>query len=163
MTKVLRMGMLAALLALVGCDAQKISELTPGESTEADVRAKFGTPSDVWEEADGRRVLEFTRQPEGARNWQMTIDAQGKLVTYKNVLTAENLARIRPGMSELEVRRLVGRPGKVTPFALRQETTWDYRFLETPSTTAMYVVTFGGDGKVKSTLRMDDPRADVGK
>ncbi|MBU6435920.1 MAG: outer membrane protein assembly factor BamE [Betaproteobacteria bacterium] len=157
------MGLLSMLLALVGCDSQKISELTPGESTEADVRAKFGTPTDVWEDADGRRVLEFSRQPEGARNWQMTIDAQGKLLTYKNVLTPENLARLQPGMSELEVRRLVGKPGKVTPYPLKQETTWDYRFLETPSQTALFVVTFTPDGRVKSTARLQDPKTEIGQ
>ena len=30
------------LLALAGCDQQKISELEEGVSTEADVRARFG-------------------------------------------------------------------------------------------------------------------------
>lgn len=157
------MGLFSALLNLVGCDAQKIAELTPGESTEADVRAKFGQPTDVWEDADSKRVLEFSRQPEGTVNWQITIDAQGKLLSYKNVLTPANLARVQPGMSELEVRRLVGKPGKVMEFPLKQETTWDYRFQETPSQTAMYVVTFDGAQRVKSTGRIDDPRNVVGK
>lgn len=32
-------------LALLGCDEQKIKELEEGLSTEADVRARFGSPS----------------------------------------------------------------------------------------------------------------------
>jgi hypothetical protein len=153
------MGLLSAMLALAGCDNQRIAELVPGESTEADVRQKFGQPQDVWEDGDGTRILEFSRQPEGHRNWQIKLDAQGKLVYVKNVLTPENLAKIQPGMSELEVRRLVGRPGKMQEYKLKNEVHWDYRFLESPTQSAMYIVTFDGTGgKVKATARMDEPK-----
>ena len=33
-----------ALLAAAGCDPQRLSELQPGVSTEADVRDRFGAP-----------------------------------------------------------------------------------------------------------------------
>ena len=40
-----------SLVALAGCDAQRISELQPGISTEADVRDRFGVPETIWDEA----------------------------------------------------------------------------------------------------------------
>ncbi len=52
--KVIFMGLFASMLALVGCDQQRIIELEEGVATEADVRAKFGEPEKIWDgEADG--------------------------------------------------------------------------------------------------------------
>jgi hypothetical protein len=148
------------VLPLAGCDNQKIVELTPGEATEADVRNKFGTPDDIWEEENGARVLEYSRQPEGHRNYQIAIDAQGKLIAVKQILTVENVARVKPGMSELEIRRLIGKPGQITPYKLSNTVSWDYRFLETPTQSALFTVTFDANtGKVTTAGRRDDPKA----
>ena len=46
------------LLALAGCDQQKISELEEGVSTEADVRARFGEPEKIWDAPDGGRTFD---------------------------------------------------------------------------------------------------------
>ena len=47
-----------ALLAAAGCDPQRLSELQPGVSTEADVRDRFGSPEMIWEESGGARTFE---------------------------------------------------------------------------------------------------------
>ncbi len=59
------MALLAALLALAGCDPQRISELEEGVATEADVRARFGEPEKVWDAPGGGRTFEYNRQPAG--------------------------------------------------------------------------------------------------
>jgi len=72
------MGLLSALLGLVGCDPQRIAELEEGVATEADVRTKFGEPEKIWSAADlagnpfpgaaaqpGARTFEYNRQPQG--------------------------------------------------------------------------------------------------
>ena len=150
---------LAATFALSACDKQKIAELAPGQATEADVRSKFGTPDDIWEEENGARVLEFSRQPEGTSNYQIAIDTQGKLIAVKQVLTVENVARVKPGMSELEIRRLIGKPGQITPYKLSNTFSWDYRFLESPTQSALFTVTFDANsGKVTTSGKRDDPK-----
>ena len=63
--------------ALAACDPQKISELEEGVSTEADVRARFGEPEKTWDGAGGARIFEYNRQPAGARNYMITIGADG--------------------------------------------------------------------------------------
>lgn len=149
----------AALLSLSACDSEKISELTPGESSEADVRQKFGQPDDIWEDENGMRVLEFTRQPEGHRNWQARIDASGKLIGFKQLLTSENLAKVQTGMSELEVRRLIGKPGKVTNYDRQKQIAWEYRYLESASVGGMFTVTFSSpERKVLTTAKGPDPK-----
>ena len=107
-------AMAAAVLVLLGCDPQRISELEEGLSTEIDVRDRFGVPDNVWDEGGGARTLEYNRQPAGQRN--------------------------TPGMGMQEVRRRLGKPAKVTPYALSGETHHDWRFLEPPTTAKMFTV-----------------------
>jgi len=139
-----RMGWLAAgaglagLLALLaGCDPQRIDRLEEGVSTEADVRAQFGEPEAVWDVPDGR-VLEYNRQPAGQKNYMITIGADGKMSALRQVLTPENFARVQPGMPMEDLRRLLGKPAKVTRYALKQETEWEWRWLQPPDTAMVF-------------------------
>ena len=129
-----------SLLALAACDPQRISELQPGVSTEADVRDRFGIPDNVWDEPGGARTFEYNRQPAGQTNYMIDIGADGRLVAVRQVLKPENFARIQPGMDMAEVRRLLGKPAKVTPFDLKQETHHDWRYLDGPNTAMMFTV-----------------------
>ena len=129
-----------AALALVACDQQRISELEEGLSTEAEVRERFGVPDYIWDEGGGARTLEYNRQPAGQRNYMITIGPDGKMSALRQVLTPQNFALITPGMDLGEVRRRLGRPAKVTPYALSGETHHDWRFLEPPSERKMFTV-----------------------
>jgi hypothetical protein len=97
------MGLIASLLALFGCDQQKVDEamkkagdaargtwnsvkpdsllfkgIEIGKSTEEDVRRQAGKPEIVWEEADGGRRLEYPRGPEGTTTWMVTTGPDGR-------------------------------------------------------------------------------------
>ena len=135
-------------LALLGCDEQKIKELEEGLSTEADVRAKFGEPERIWNEEDGSRTFEYNRQPAGARNYMITIGADGKMSALRQVLAPHNFENVQPGMDELAVRRLLGKPAKQMAFVLKQETDWDWNWIDPPSREMVFTVTFGADGRV---------------
>ena len=128
------------LLAASGCDPQRISELEPGRSTEVDVRDRFGVPDHIWDAGGGLRTFEYNRQPAGQRNYMIDIGADGRLVAVRQVLTPENFARIQPGMDMAEVRRLLGKPAKVTPFDLKNETHHDWRYLEAPNSAMLFTV-----------------------
>ena len=130
---------LVSLLLVAACDPQRISELREGVSTEADVRDRFGVPDNVWD-ADGLRTFEYNRQPAGQTNYMIDIGADGRLVAVRQVLTPANFARIQSGMDMAEVRRLLGKPAKVTPFDLKQETHHDWRYLDGPNTAMMFTV-----------------------
>lgn len=147
----------AALATLAGCDAQRISELQPGVSTEADVRDRFGIPENTWNEADGGRTLEYNRQPAGSENFMITLTADGKLVTVRQVLNPGNFARVQPGMGMDEVRRLLGKPAKSTRFDLSGETHVDWRFQEGPNTRKVFTVITIDGRSVQSTQIGPDP------
>lgn len=140
-----------SLLLLAACDPQRISELREGVSTEADVRDRFGAPDNVWNEPGGARTLEYNRQPAGQVNYMITVDPDGRMTALRQVLTPENFARVVPGMGMDEVRRLLGKPAKVTPYTLKNETHADWRYLEAPNQARVFTVVYGADQRVLRT------------
>ena len=146
-----------AVLALSACDPQRISELEEGLSTEVDVRDRFGVPDYVWDEGGGSRTLEYNRQPAGLRNYMITIGPDGKMSALRQVLTPENFARISPGMGMDEVRRRLGKPAKITPLSLKNETHYDWRFLEPPNTPMLFTVITDRQLRVLRTQVGPDP------
>ncbi|MGJ7580720.1 outer membrane protein assembly factor BamE [Variovorax sp. RHLX14] len=153
-------GLLAAVLALAGCDRQNIAELEEGVATEADVRSRFGTPEAVWDAPGGGRVFEYNRQPAGQKNYMITIGADGRMSALRQVLTPENFARITPGMAMEDVRKLLGKPAKVTPYALKRETEWDWRWLQPPNTPMLFTVVLNDDQRVVRSGSTQDRAAE---
>ena len=155
------MGLVTFLGSLMGCDPQRIAELEEGVATEADVRARFGEPEKVWDAADmastplpgaaavpGARTFEYNRQPEGKVNYMITIGADGKMSALRQVLTPQNFAKVLPGMPMETVRKMLGKPMKVTPYILKQQTAYDWRYLNPPNTAMIFTVVFDADLKV---------------
>jgi hypothetical protein len=152
-------GGLLALFVLVACDDRRISELEEGVATEADVRAKFGEPEKVWDAPGGVRTFEYNRQPAGQRNYMITVGPDGRMNALRQVLTPANFAKVQPGMSVDDVRRLLGKPARVTPFELKQEVHHDWRYLDSPNTAMVFTVIFSRDGRVLRTFSAPDPEA----
>lgn len=151
---------LLALALLAGCDEQRIAELQVGVSTETEVRRQFGEPVTVLTQADGSRIFEYPRQPEGWTNYLITLASDGRLAEIRQQLTEANFARVQPGMAQHEVRALLGRPARVQRLDLKREEVWDWRFRTGPGgqTTRIFSVSFGADGRCLATVFGDDPR-----
>jgi hypothetical protein len=86
-------------------------------------------------EADGTRVWEYPRTPEGIVNYMLVIGPDKVLREVRQVLTEENFAKVRPGMSSDEVRYLLGRPAHELYFSLKQEKVWDWKTKVEPGMT----------------------------
>ena len=157
----LTLALAGALVVLAGCDGQRIHALEEGVSTEAQVRQQFGEPERIWPEADGARTLEYNRQPAGLRNYMISIGPDGRMTALRQVLTPENFKRVRPGASQDEVRRLLGRPMRVIRYDWREESEWDWRFLQPPATNMMFSVTFDDQGHVLRSASTIDPASEA--
>lgn len=157
--------LLALLLGLAACDQQAISELEEGVSTEADVREKFGPPEAVWDGPDGAQVYEYNRQPAGYQNWQITIGPDGKMAALRQVLNPRTFALVQPGMPMEDVRRLLGKPMKITAYELKREVHYDWRWRDGPneSDSQVFTVIFSPDLRVISTMSVRDPDLDRGR
>ena len=155
-----RIGVLllvSVLAGLVACDTKRIEELEEGVATEADVRAKFGEPVAVYPEENGARTLEYPRQPEGQRNYMITIGNDGKMSSLRQVLKADTFGKVKLGLDKAQVRRLLGLPGKTQVFALKQEEVWDWRFQD-GAQNKLFSVTFDNNGVVVGSAATLDPR-----
>jgi hypothetical protein len=153
------LGGALALLALVACDPQRIDRLEEGVSTEADVRALFGAPDNIWDGPGGERVFEYDRQPSGHKNYMISIGLDGRMTALRQVLNPANFARVQPGMMAEDVRRMLGQPMKRTPYALKNEIAWDWRYMQPPNTSMVFTVWFSPDYRVLRTSSAPDPEA----
>jgi hypothetical protein len=162
----LRLGALLLVTSalLSGCDVQNIRELEEGVSTEADVKKRFGEPEAVWDGSDGTRIFEYNRQPAGHQNYMISIGPDGKMAALRQVLTPRNFAQIQPGMLMETVRRMLGRPMKITPFDRVAEVHHDWRYQDGPNTSdsKIFTVVYDRDLKVLRTLSVRDPALDNG-
>jgi hypothetical protein len=161
MLKKLTLALLTVALSLTqlaGCDVKKIEELEEGVATEADVRAKFGEPAATYLEENGSKTYEYPRQPEGHRNYMITIGADGKMSALKQVLKPDTFAKVQNGLDKVQVRRLLGRPAKTQIFALKKdEEIWDWNYLDGQQ-AKVFSATFDKDGFVMKTASINDPR-----
>lgn len=149
----------AVALVLAGCDPQRISELEEGVATETDVRARFGEPEKIWDGPGGARILEYNRQPAGQQNYMITIGGDGRMTALRQVLNPDNFAKIQPGMMMEDVRKMLGKPAKAVTYSLKNETAWDWRYLQPPSTPMVFTVWFNPDYRVLRTTMTPDPDA----
>ena len=90
----------------------------------------------------------------------ITIGTDGRMSALRQVLTPENFARIRPGMAMEDVRKLLGKPAKVTPYPLKRETEWDWRWLQPPNTPMVFTAVMNDDQRVVRSGSAQDRAAE---
>lgn len=156
MTRLQRfLAALCALLSAVGisgCDAG-IETLRPGQSSEGQVRAILGAPSAEWQQPDGNRLLEFTRQPNGD-NYLLLIGSDGILREFRRTINEATFNRVERGMSRDSVRQLLGKPAENATFPAMREEVWSWNYKEQGFTdTRQFHVHFAADGDVVRVSR----------
>ena len=149
----------ASVLMLQACDDKRVQGTEEGFTTENEVYAKWGQPENVWDAPNGQHILEYNRQPNGTTNYMITIGPDKKVEALRQVLNRENFNQVQPGMMMEDVRKLLGKPAKITPYPMKKETVYQWRFREGNAPPAkLFMVTFDADLVVKQTGEMDDPR-----
>ncbi|MBB6205198.1 hypothetical protein GGD69_006092 [Paraburkholderia fungorum] len=157
---------------LAGCDEQKVADtvnaikpdamafgnLQPGVSTIDDVRRQAGKPEIVWQNDDGSQRFEYPRGPNGTKTYMVEFAPDGTMVAITQALTAENFAKVGPGMTKDDVRRLLGKPATVARYALKQEDVWSWHWAAGgyPG-DSMFDAHFSVDGVVTTTSRSEAP------
>src|SRR5512134_773353 len=144
--------MFAWLLALLGCDA-RMSELKPGVSTATEVKSIMGQPSFEWKEPDGSFTWEFPRGPSGSVTYMVDLRPDGVLKEIRQVLTEGYFAKIRPGLSKDEVRKLIGRPAETMTFPLKKEEFGSWKFEQGSGKKWPVHIHFDLDGRVVTATR----------
>ena len=151
------------LVALLGCDSRgrayedlRLARLTEGESTEQDVRKLFGNPAAV-RDLTGGKGLVYPLGPESPHTLLIKIDSSGKYRGREDLLTRDNFNRVTLGMKEVDILVMLGRPARAERYPLKQQSAWEWRFLD-GGETRVFVVTFDASGKVVASAIEEDPR-----
>ena len=157
-TRPLMIALLATAGLLAACDQERIAKLEEGVATENDVRKQFGEPTQIVEHADGSKLLEYPRQPEGWTNYAIEIGADGKMSSLRQLLSPANFAKVETGMSQMAVRKLLGIPAKKITYPPKpDEEVWTWHFQQGQDKKDFDVV-FNKQGQVQSTATSDDQR-----
>jgi hypothetical protein len=153
-------GLFSGLIATVfsACDGMALQELKPGVSTARDVRNRMGRPAMEWKDNDGTLTWEYPRTPEGIVNYMIVIGPDSILREVRQVLTEENFARVKMGMSKEEVRRLLGQPAHELYFPLKKEHVWDWKTKTLFNTDSFFNVHFDDSEQVIRTSNNDVSR-----
>jgi hypothetical protein len=150
-------GLICSLAA--GCAGYSPESLAPGSSL-ADATRTLGAPSGEYALAPSGKRLEFARGPYGLHTYMLDFDGEGKLVTWRQVLTEESFSTIGTGMGSDAVLRTLGRPAHQFGVWSHQQTIWAYRF-DSPQ-CLWFMVGVNPAGQVASTSYGPDPRCEAG-
>jgi hypothetical protein len=135
-------------------------QLIPGQSTVADVEAKWGPAAERHTHPDGETVYYYPQLPWGHVTYAARIGADGRLVAIEQRLTDENIAKVVRGRTTAaEVRDLLGPPYRPMRFARMERDIWTYPMRSAGHPTPKwFLVQLSLDGVVRETYLMDDPQ-----
>jgi hypothetical protein len=150
----------AAALTLSAC-APMLRQAPPAGAPLAEVVARLGTPDAIYPEPDGGQVYEYRGQPMGQFQYMARIGPDGRLVSYDQVLTSENFARVKVDQwTKDDILRHFGRPAEVTRVHFHNYEVWSYRYKESGVWNSLMSVHFDQQGVVRQMLNGPDPMFD---
>jgi hypothetical protein len=165
MTKLIKRSTLAATLALAALSLSACGTLfrqpPPAGAPLAEVTAVLGQPNAVYPEPDGGQVLEYRGQPMGQFQHMARISPDGRLVSYDQVLTSENFAKVKVDQwTKDDILRNFGRPAETSRVGFHNYEVWSYRYKEAGVWNSMMYVHFDQQGVVRQMLNGPDPMYD---
>jgi hypothetical protein len=147
---------ICALLAVAGCASDRIGRL-PAGTPSGEVSRQFGRPTEVRREPAGE-VWEYAYGPAGVRTYMARFDKAGRLVEVQQVLDDAHFSQVTSGLTPEDVRKLLGRPGRVIDLPASSEQVWTYHYLEGAARSMYFNVHFAArTGLVHQTSRERDP------
>lgn len=158
--KMNRMAACAALLALLGatgCSSLYVSPPQPGES-EAQIVARLGEPTHRYGEGN-TYLLEYMTGPWGQSTFMARMGADGRLISYEQVLDTAHFSMIVPGKSDKQhVLHTIGAPSATSYLSLPQLEVWSYPYRESNVWDSVMHVHFDKTGIVRMLQNGPDRR-----
>ena len=152
-----RLWLSISVLVLAGCAGYSPSDLPAGASLDA-VRSQLGEPSARYPLANGATRLEHARGPYGKHTYMVDVDANGRVVSWVQVLTETRFGAIPAGMQTREVLAAIGTPSERRKGGRQGDEVWSWRY-ESPFCQWFQVAVLAG--RVKDSGYQPDPLCDV--
>ena len=161
MNKMMKMATICSTVALAACAGPLFRQAPLVGDPVAAVTAKLGQPTGVYP-APGGQVLEYATGPMGQYTFMARIGADGRLVSYDQVLTGEQFATIKIDQATKDdVLRIIGRPAERSRVVQHNYEVWSYRYKDAGVWNSMMHVHFDQNGVVRQMLNGPDPLFEV--
>jgi hypothetical protein len=82
-------------------------------------------------------------------------------VALRQVLTPANFAKVQPGMTPDELRRLLGKPARSTPYPLKRQTELEWRWMQPPNSPMVFTATLDESQRVVGSGSSPDRSAEA--
>src|SRR5262245_37150902 len=115
--------------ALLAAGCASFDSISPGMPAQQ-LESRMGAPSEVFKSPDGSEVWEYPLGPLGTETYMVTVGPDKAVREVRQVLTEENISKLKPGMPKDDVRRMLGKPGRVNYSEARNEEVWYWRYRE---------------------------------
>lgn len=123
-----RLLMLAAVALAAGCASPASQSVAPGAS-EAELQARLGAPREIYQFPDGSRRWLYPAP--GETRWAADIGPDRRVVSVRQVLSAEEFGRARIGeWTTRDVLTRFGKPAEISRFPRMLREVWGYRFAQ---------------------------------
>jgi hypothetical protein len=145
-------------LALAGCATSR--DLTPGQSTLADVEAAMGTPMER-RQVGAESWLYYPVQPFGRKVFVARVAPEGKLIAVEQRLTEEYISKLVRNQSRKEdVLALFGQPYERANYPRIQREAWSWHMRQFANLPAGLHVQISPDGVVREVYVLDEGDTD---
>lgn len=147
------------LTILSACSVLAPTPVNIGDS-EMNLIAKRGQPTHRYQ--DGKdQLLEYALGPWGQKTYMARIGPDGKVISFKQVLTVQTFASIKINeATKADVLRTIGAPSETSYLSLTDLEVWTYPYKENDVWNSMMHVHFDKSGIVRKMLNGPDPRFD---
>jgi hypothetical protein len=141
-------------LALAGCASSR--DLTPGQSTLADVEAVMGSPMERRQVA-AESWLYYPSQPYGRKVFVARLAPDRKLIAVEQRLTEDYISKLVRDQSRREdVLALFGQPYERLNFPRMAREAWSWHMLRFTNRPAGLHVQMSPDGVVREVYILDE-------
>jgi hypothetical protein len=152
------MKAIAALaLLLAGCASY--GDLTPGQSTLADIEAVMGRAAEQHARSNGETWLYYPKQPIGRKTFVARVAPDGRLIALEQRLSEEYIAKLILNHSRKEdVRDLFGPPYESLTYPRMERETWSWHMRQFANLPAGLHVQMSPDGVVREVYILDEQK-----
>lgn len=133
----------------------------PPGSDQASLIARWGPPSARHALADGAQRLEYSSGPRGRETWMVDVDAGGRVLVARQVLTESELLAVmaRTDLDAAALLRWIGQPSERRHGGRMGGEVWSWRYLT--NDCLWFQSSIAADGRVTGSGFAIDPACDV--
>lgn len=151
--------LVAASIMLGACAIPGTVPINAGDS-EQTVLASLGVPTHRYQDGENQ-LLEYARGPWGQQTYMARIGADGKLISYEQVLTTQKFATLQINVANKnDVLRTIGAPSDTSFLSLPQLEVWSYPYKENGAWNSVMHVHFDRSGILRKMQNGPDLRFD---